>query len=134
MIRITDSSATNNTITMRLRQTGDNNASAYYQGLPLVTYAGAVTGIIQNGVQSWVVGTSGSVALLTTTTMDIYNPFGSAQTTMTMNMFYHTDSSWLGGGGGGFHSENYSATGFSIIPATAGSTIGGTVQVFGYNE
>lgn len=132
LFRTTTAGANALQIRFRLRAGGtDNSATQYSFGVPLVSNLGNFTSYTGNGLTFFDLGNA-ATTFSAHNEISVSKPHNSSfWTSMNWTTFSHSSSNTFGGAGGGYHSVNYSADGFTIFPAS--STITGTLQVFGFN-
>ncbi len=119
---------------IRMRANGTDNQGTYVWG-----YNGMRTNGTSNAWSSTGNSLGGIMVLNTsatgpqTTSFDIYNPAVSGAATTWNNVGYWADSiGAYGSSGAGLHADGGVFDGLTLFPG--GSTITGTIQVFGYND
>ena len=104
--------------------------TAHFDGIKVISSAGAITYNNQNGTGYWLAGiVGGSVANASHISMDICNPFNTVDTTYISKF----NSVQGGGFSGGIVKSSTSYTGFTIVGIFT-STIVGTLRIYGYRK
>lgn len=130
----TEASVADTNILGRLRVSGNDSSSGYYEG-GTMQVANALTGINNLNINQWDLGKTHSAThpnAHASLSFKVFQPFPARPTT------FHTESiSWNNNNTvtfrfSGFHTPLVSYTGITIFPSTG--TLGGTLSVYGYSN
>ena len=101
-------------------------AANYYQSFGLIPYGGTLTQVTVNNGAGWLYSGGGGTTLAFLN-CDIFQPFATTRTIMTLSGANASNANF----GGGYLNDATSYTAFTMTP-TGGTLTGGTIRVYGY--